>query len=84
MFDTHKDIEADKADKYVGLDVFMAIFQRLATRWLSRIEEGYSRSQVGSYLAHAAGLCPEEGSVLRSGLRFIILKDYAAQSRQKS
>jgi len=62
----------------------MAIFHRLATRWLSRIEEDYSRSQVGSYLAHAAGLCPEEDSVLRSGLRFIMLKGHAAQSRLKS
>ena len=31
-------------------------------------------SQVGSYLAHAAGLCPEEDIVLRLGLRSIILK----------
>ena len=60
--------------RFVGLNVLMVIFRRLATRWLSRIEEDYSRSQVGSYLAHAADLCPEEGIVLGLGLRFVMLK----------
>ena len=62
----------------------MAVFHRLATRWLSRIEEDYSRSQVASYLAHTGGLCPEEDSVLRSGTTFHYAQDHAEQSRLKS
>jgi len=42
--------------RLVGFNVFMVAFHRFATRWLSRIEEGCSKSQVGSYLAHAVGL----------------------------
>ena len=62
----------------------MAVFHRLATRWLSRIEEDYSRSQVASYLAHTGGLCPEEDSVLRLGTTFHYAQDHAEQSRLKS
>ena len=70
--------------RFVDLNVFMAVFHRLATRWLSRIEKYYSRSQVASYLAHTGGLCPEEGSVLRSGTAFHYSQDHAEQSRLKS
>ena len=64
--------------------IVMAVFHRLATRWLSRIEEDYLRSQVASYLAHTGGLCPEEDSVLRSGTTFHYAQDHAEQSRLKS
>ena len=42
------------------------------------------RSQVGSYLAHTGGLCPEEGSVLRSRTTFYYAQDHIEQSRLKS
>ena len=70
--------------KFVGLNVFMAVFHRFATRWLSRIKEDYSRSQVASYLTHTGGLCPEEDSVLRLGTTFHYAQDHAEQSRLKS